>query len=280
MPKNKLPVLCVDIGGTKTRISKSLNGKTLTAPVVIPTPKSYADALDHIAKSAKTLDLEKCSVGVCGIAGSLDRNKGTIHICPNLPDWSGKPLKRHLENFFGFPFFVENDTALAGLAEARAKEFQSKKIVAYLTVSTGVNGVRIVDGKIDANAFGFEIGHQIINFDARTYFVNVGKGELEDYLGGAAITKREGEEPWQIENPTFWDDMAYVLSIGLINTILYWSPEVIIIGGSVATRINLNIVRAHLNNNLTIIPQIPQITKARLGDFGGLQGALEYIKII
>src|SRR4030066_415253 len=42
-------------------------------------------------------------------------------------------------------------------------------IVAFLTIGTGVGGARIVGGKPDANVFGFEPGHQIIDLGGNIF---------------------------------------------------------------------------------------------------------------
>jgi glucokinase len=50
-----------------------------------------------------------------------------------------------------------------GLGEAVFGAGKGREIVVYMTISTGVGGARIVGGKIDASAMGFEPGHQIID---------------------------------------------------------------------------------------------------------------------
>ncbi len=63
---------------------------------------------------------------------------------------------------------------------------------------------------------------------------------------------------------------------------VFWSPDVIVLGGSMITgdpSIPLDITEAHLKEILKIYPELPAIKKAELGDSGGLHGALEYIKL-
>ena len=74
--------------------------------------------------------------------------------------------------------------------------------------------------------------------------------------------------------------MARVLAYGLNNTIVYWSPDIVVIGGSMMKKIGIPIdrVRAHLSGILHIYEELPQVAHSTLGDIGGLYGALALIK--
>ena len=45
------------------------------------------------------------------------------------------------------PAFVDNDANVAGLAEALVGAGKDKSVVYYVTISTGIGGALIVDGK-------------------------------------------------------------------------------------------------------------------------------------
>ncbi|HWR57864.1 MAG TPA: hypothetical protein VN328_03155, partial [Thermodesulfovibrionales bacterium] len=62
------------------------------------------------------------------------------------------------------------------------------------------------------------------------------------------------------------------------NTIVHWSPDIVILGGSVAGKIPLGRVRFHLRRIMKIFPKLPPIEKAVLGDVGGLYGALHFLR--
>ncbi len=108
-------------------------------------------------------------------------------------------------------------------------------------------------------------------------------GHLEEYISGAALERRLGKKPEDILNPVVWEELARHLAYGLNNTILHWSPDIVVLGGSMIVRevgIKIPRVRAHLAKILTIIPptEHPPIISATLGDFGGLHGALALIR--
>jgi predicted NBD/HSP70 family sugar kinase len=147
-----------------------------------------------------------------------------------------------------------------------------------MTVSTGVGGVRIVDGEIDKSAMGFEPGHQIIDADGTLCpECKSVPGYLERYVSGSAIEMRHGKKAYEIDDPGVWDEAARFLAYGLNNTIVHWSPDVVILGGSVTGKIPLDKVRVYLADILKIFPEPPLIRKAVLGDFGGLYGALHFL---
>ncbi|KKU79875.1 MAG: hypothetical protein UY04_C0001G0025 [Parcubacteria group bacterium GW2011_GWA2_47_7] len=272
-----------DIGGTKMRIALSKNGETFGDPKIVDTPKDFDAGMQMLKEIAhELLGGEKLIAAGGGIAGTLSRDKTTFLIGPNLHGWNGKPIKSALELAFGAPTFVENDTAIVGLGEAVAGSGMGHQIVAYMTVSTGVGGVRIVDKKIDVSAMGFEPGHQIIDADNTLYRSTVcGAGlDFESTVSGTAISARYEKKPYEITDEAFWEEMARILAFGLNNTIVHWSPDVVVIGGSMMNKIGIPVdrVRAHLKGILHIFPELPVITHSALADVGGLHGALHFIK--
>lgn len=270
--------LLFDIGGTKTRMALAKDGRTFSQPEIFATPSRLQEALPVFKRLAQL----KIKTVVGGIAGLLDKNKTQLARGPHLKGWEGQPLKPELQKIFKAKIYLENDTALVGLGEARYGAGQDYRIVAYLTISTGIGGVRIVDGKIDKNALGFEPGHSLIldcrdckNFKDCQNFV-----ELEDLISGSAIENGYGQKPEEIKDKRFWNKIAKILALGVYNTILYWSPEAVILGGSMMKSIPLAQVQLQLRQFNKILPQLPTVKKAKLGDLGGLYGALAYLKTL
>lgn len=274
--------LVFDIGGTKMRLAKSLNGKTFEPPKIIPTPQDFEQAMRALAALAIAVGGgQKIVTAAGGAPGPMDRKHNFLLNAPNLPRWRGKPLRRRLQQAFGAPVFLENDSAVVGLGEAAVGAGKGYNPVAYITISTGVGGARIVNGKIDFNALGFEPGHQIVDLDGSLDAGYNLKGTLEGYVSGAALKARYGKLPTEISDARVWNVWAKRLAVGINNTIVHWSPEAVVLGGSIITRGPgglLSKVSAELNKTLKIFPRPPKLIKAALGDFGGLYGALELIK--
>ena len=269
-----------DIGGTKTRIAATLDGQKFSEPAIFETPAAYSDGLKLLKKEIVRLsDGNKLEGLYGGIAGVITPGNCKLISSPNLLGWVDSCIKDDLENEFRCSVTVVNDSAIVALGEAHFGAGKGKEIVAYITVSTGVGGARIVDGKIDRAAVGFEPGHQIIDIDGSLEF-RPGEKELERLISGKAVEEITGKKAYEIEDIAFWDERAQMLAAGIANTILYWSPHIVVLGGSMMNKIGLSTerVKEYLPNYLKIFPEIPSIVKSELGDLGGIYGALALVR--
>jgi predicted NBD/HSP70 family sugar kinase len=251
-----------DIGATKIRVAYSADGEIFEKPKVFETPKNYDEGISLFIKSAR-----ECANGreIKSISGGMSRS---------ISGWTYEKFRNDLVDKFGAHVYTENDAAIVGLGEATWGAGRGSKIVAYITVSTGVGGVRIVDGKIDERSIGFEPGKQIIDIDTNK--------TLEDMISGKALERKTGKHPKEITDPAVWIEHAKILAIGLNNIIVEWSPDCIVLGGSMITgdpAIPLDKTEEYLKEILKIFPKLPAIKVAELGDFGGLYGALAFIKL-
>ncbi|OGE26602.1 hypothetical protein A3C26_04340 [Candidatus Daviesbacteria bacterium RIFCSPHIGHO2_02_FULL_39_12] len=270
--------LVFDIGGTKTRIGISSDGQALIETKIVPTPADFETGIQTIKQVADDLSHGQTIKKITGgIAGPLNQDKSMLIKSPHISSWIGKPLKERLENIFNATTFLENDAILAGLGEACFGVGKNYKIVAYLTISTGVGGAKIVEGKVDQNTQGFEPGHQIIKPDGIPCKCG-GIGHLETLVGGSYIQQRYGLKAEEITDPAVWDEIVKFLAIGLHNTIVHWSPEVVILGGSVSQSIPLDKLLEDLTVLSTIFPRLPKVSKGSLGDQAGLLGALKLLR--
>lgn len=271
----KQTLLTFDIGGSKIRICVSHDGKTLSETAVHPTPKKFVDGIHLFHAVAEELAHGRAITGVAGgIAGPLDSKKTMLVNSPNIPGWIRKPLVPQLQKTFHCPVILGNDAELCGLGEAHFGAGKGSSILAYITVSTGVGGSRIVDGKIDRSAMGFEPGHQVIGIRK--------DGELEHLVGGKRFERKYHKKPYEVHSRVIWTHMSEILARGLINVCVFWSPDRIVIGGSMIKQpgILFPVVNAYLKKNLKIFPLPPKVIPAKLGDFGGLYGGLALAGIV
>jgi len=273
-----------DIGGTKMRIASTMDGRSFDN---VHIEKTKADNFDEGMKQFEEMVLEiakgeKVKGIVGGIAGPLNKEKSMLSNSPNIKGWIGKPLKDMLVSFFDAPVRIENDAELVGLGEAlygAGKGFQN---VAYITVSTGVGGGRIVNGKIEEGSSGFEPGHQIIQYGDTKCPGCGGDGDLESFISGNALRKRTGKDPRLIsQNDPVWEELARIFAVGLHNVSIFWAPDLMVLGGSMivgSPAIPVERVEKHLTQIMKIYPTPPPIRKAVLKDEGGLYGALALVK--
>lgn len=277
--KSEEVFIVFDIGGTKTRVAVSHDGKTFDEPKVAATPKNFDEAMISFKKLADEARGGLAVRALCGgVPGTLSRDGASIFKLPNLPEWNGKDIKSELKKMFDAPAYIENDAALIGLGEAVNGAGRGYGIVVYITVSTGVGGARIEDGVIDKKSFGFEPGWQIINFADLNK--DQSGGYLGRYISGNALEEKFGKPAKDIVDEDVHDDLSFYLACGLHNTILHWSPDVVVLGGPIIMNhrlMPLAKVEEHLRVLLSEFPEIPVIKKAELGDFGGLHGALVFL---
>ena len=274
--------LVFDIGGTKIRLGASRDGNTFAGePKEFVTPQKFEDGIALIKKTADEFRGEEKIDGVVGgIAGVLNKEKSQLAGAPHIPDWAWKPLKERLEKELSADVRLENDSALVGLGEAHSGAGRGFKIVAYITISTGVGGTRIVDGKIDEGSMGFEPGHQIIDPNGPVCIACGVKGHLEAFISGYQMAIKYNMKPYEITDPDVWEELSKYLAIGVNNVLVHWSPDIVVLGGSMMKKIGIPIVRVreHLKEIFKISPEIPQIELATLGDIGGLYGGLALLR--
>ena len=271
-----------DIGGTKTRVGRSDDLETLGDHVSFKTPNDFEAGarmlLEHIAKVAGKEEVEGIAGGIRGV---LNEEKTGLANDAVLTSWIDSSITEALQAVYDVPVFIENDAAIAGVGEAVYGAGKGAEIVAYHTVSTGVGGVKIENGDIDMSAVGFEPGHQVIDID-RTVLGEDIQPILENVISGTAIKNRFGVEPYEIpQSDVLWDELASYLAQGLNNTIMYWSPDVIVLGGSMILgdpKIEIDPIRKYTVEALEDYVPSPLITLAKLGDEAGLYGGMGVLR--
>lgn len=272
-----------DIGGTKTRVAWSHDLLRFTDTLKQDTVLSYQEGMAALQAAIRTVAKDRPIHAMAGgIRGPLNHEKTGIVSETSLCDWVGRPLARELSVAFnGIPVHLENDTAIVGLGETHFGAGKGYDIVAYHTVSTGVGGARFVHGKLDVVSVGFEPGHQILDLD-RTVLGRSVTPTLENLVSGNAVEKRRGVKPYDIAQADhIWDELASYLAAGLKNTIVYWSPEIIVLGGSMIVgdpRIPLEAIIKHTKAVLGELEPCPKIVDATLKDEGGLYGAMVLLR--
>ena len=262
-------IIIADIGGTRMRIAASDELGSFEEPVAFDTPSGFDDALGLFTDSVREIAHGRpIAGGIVGIAGLVSADRQTLLKAPHLQAWIGKDIAAAFGRAIGAPVRLENDAALAALGEAQQGAGAGAGIVAYVTAGTGIGGARIVDGSIDRSAFGFEIGHQRLGSD-------MDAPEWETFASGSGLEKRYGKTASALTDPAIWEACADHFAIGLYNTILHWSPDRVVLGGSLFVKeaIPLERVRATLRAAATALEDIPEIRLATLGDRSGLYGA-------
>jgi len=199
---DQLPlVVGVDLGGTQIRTAV-LRGPTLLSRVSLMTgktpspdriiPRTYTAIQEALGKAGTTIE-QIAGIGISA-PGPLDSKTGVIFTPPNLPGWDHVPLRDIFTEHFHIPIFVENDANAAGLGEHMFGAGRGINSLVYITISTGIGGGVIIDGKILEGVSGTagEVGHMTIDWHGER--CNCGNiGCLEYIASGASIARKANE---------------------------------------------------------------------------------------
>jgi len=97
--------------------------------------------------------------------GPVDYKRGLVRLSHHVPGWENVPIRQLFANEFGAPTQVDNDANVAALGEWRFGAGRGVADLLYVTVSTGVGGGWILDGRPYRGATGMagEIGHTVVD---------------------------------------------------------------------------------------------------------------------
>lgn len=288
----------IDIGGTHTRIGFSRDGRRFFAIEKFRTPKRMSEGMRVIAAHIQRTVLRNLEstrkrgqplgwTPICiAVPGSVDA-RGGVHGLANLPDWNPKKLARAFARVVNGMFFplnrnvpinplVVNDADAVGIGEARRGAGRGYRRVAYFTLSTGVGGALITDGRLDQRIF--EPGHE--RFVPNGRLCGCGRrGCFESYASGKGFLKTYGIHPEHCRNKKIWEAHAQIVGKGLMHTIVRWSPDIVVIGGGLAQAgaLLFTPLRAYIRSHCKAFSP-PPILRAKLGDHSGLYGCLELMR--
>jgi glucokinase len=233
-------------------------------------------------------------VGVCA-AGQVDVHEGrVVWASPNIPEWTGTPIKARLEGALGLPVTVDNDANAAAYGEWWAGAGKGAGDAVLLTVGTGVGGGIVLGGKVwrGGRFRGGEIGHMILVADGVP--CNCGqRGCLEVYASGTAIARlaREHMPGWEGAAPDVFElaaqgeaeadfvlaNAARNLALGIVSLTSILDPDRFIIGGGVASaptymhRVRAALLDPTVTGDRPFDPQ--RVVPATLGVAAGVVGA-------
>lgn len=202
----------VDLGGTKICVAISDYLGNILARKSFPTPglsgrEAVIDAIylgiEEIRQQAGASWDQIDEIGL-SCPGPVDTEKGILYSPPNLPGWKEVPLKKKFQEKYQKRVWVENDANAAALAEMYFGAGQGYADQVYLTMSTGIGGGVIVNGKLvkGAHFSAGEVGHNVLVPDGP--LCGCGRyGCFEALCSGTAIARRMREIA--TENPdTVW----------------------------------------------------------------------------
>ncbi|MBW4507345.1 MAG: ROK family protein [Scytonematopsis contorta HA4267-MV1] len=252
------------------------------------------------------------AIGV-SFGGPVDAATGVVRLSHHVPGWENVRLRELLEEKFGIRVSVDNDANVAALGEFSFGAGVGYESLFYITVSTGVGGGWILNGKPFRGASGMagEIGHMVV--DPNGPLCLCGKrGCVERLASGVymgrdlreilvkdlqRLERGEGEKVLELvggdlglvtgkvvsDAASLGDELAreilyrgaWGLGLGIGNVGNLMNPQLFVLGGSVTKAGEgwWEVVRKTALE--TALPEVDfEIVKASLGDDAPLWGAV------
>ena len=298
----------VDIGGTHVRVGAFDSAGQLLgqneAGIASIKPESGLSLIEQLIH--ETLDSVNAQsllgIGI-GCTGPVDPVQGLVNNPYTLAGWSNVSIVERLNKTFNVPVRLENDADTAALGEYWQGSGQDAKRLYAVTVGTGVGTALIVDGKIYRGVDGShpEGGHQLIDPNGPECYCGY-RGCWESLISGTAISSHarsaknneqllsladgdpnridahmvaEAARAGDLTANAIMQKAARDFSLGIINIISLFVPDVLVLSGGVMKSADLFLPT--LEETLkTPNPMVPfdrvQIVPAQLGYYAGLYG--------
>lgn len=193
-------LLALDIGGTKIAAGLvSPAGAVLCAERIAsrargPAEDLFADVVSLAERVLAVSGVEPSALAGIGVGcgGPMRYPEGRVSTL-NIPAWRDFPLRERLVSHFGRPVVVDNDAKALALAEYWIGAGQGASCLIGMTVSTGVGGGIVVDGRLLHGASGNagHIGHIAVLRDANAPSCACGaRGCVEAVASGTGLATR------------------------------------------------------------------------------------------
>lgn len=298
----------IDLGGTQVRAALvNRQGKLLARAEdltdaeagpdrVLAQIKALADDLIDVAGRASVV-----GIGV-STPGPIDTISGMARDIPTLAGFVDFPLKEELQKRFALPVSLENDGIAAALGEWRYGAGRGLDNLVYATVSTGIGGGVIADGRVLRGRKGMagHIGHMSVMPDGALCPCG-NKGCFEAYGSGTAFGKRAqkrafactetvlGADGAPVDSRAVFsaaregdplanelvDEEAQILGRGFTSLLHIYSPDMIIMGGGLSQefdRLHPGIRNYIAEWAMPAFKDVP-VVRSALGQNSGLVGA-------
>ena len=301
---SKKYVVGLDLGGTKIYTALvDLNGTIIKEKVVETLAFEGEEAvinrmMDTIDYVIEGTDKELIKAIGIGAPGALDLKEGIVIESPNLP-FENFELVGKIRARYDLQTYLDN---VATLGEYKFGAGKGTENMIYMTVSTGIGGGAILNGKIFRGSTGnaLEIGHTTISQE-RTRCGCGKNGCAESLASGTAIGKRAKEAVNSNAETALknYDDVTSkevfieaangdrvakeilntsltYLGITVANIITTFDPEKVVIGGGVINGgdIVLETVKEEVAKRcMKVFVDSCSIEKAKLGGQAGVLGA-------
>lgn len=276
-----MTILAIDIGGTKFSLA-AFEGDRITRRETHPTDATggrdwMLGQLAHLlADWRRDFRFDACGIG---FGGPVDYASQRVVLSTHVAGWAGFDLPAFVAERAGAPTVMDNDANAGALGEALFGAGRNCSPLFYMTLSTGIGGGVVVDGRVlrGADSYAGEIGHITLRPDGPECLCGA-RGCLERLCCGLWLARDHGRTARELMlDPTFVAGYVVDLALGLKAAIMLLNPARIVIGGGIAKagdRLFLPL-RAELRRQITAWSGARlDVVPAALADDSVLFGAL------
>lgn len=303
----------IDLGGTKIHTALATEEGVIVKEAVLPTLaeegeekvlQRILESIEEVMEKGAIRHEELLSIGI-GAPGLIDQKEGVILTAANLP-FENYPLSDAIRKVYPVPVKVENDGNAALLGEYHLGERKKTKNLVYITVSTGVGGAAMVEGKLLLGAKGaaFEVGHMPLVKDSSILCGCGQYGHVESYVSGTGIRRAmeralsRGEESSMKEGTAFGTREIYeaskmgdalssrileeayaYLGMTVSQVLTMLNPEVVILGGGVSFIGDDFLKRVKFHTKKHTLPLLYEACEIRLSSFKEKTGVLGAVAV-
>ncbi len=230
--------LAIDIGGTKFSMAVFDDDRIIARQSRATDRQGGAEWMrEQIVSIArqwqKEMPIARCGIG---FGGPVNFKTQVISLSTHVAGWSDFALSAFIRDELGIPAVMDNDGYVGALGEYVYGANKGCDPSFYMTISTGIGGGLIMDGKIfrGADSYASQIGHTPINADGEICFCGA-TGCLERYCGGMWIEKQYGRTAREmLAEPVFVEEYVKNLAQGIKILIFLLNPVRIAIGGGIS----------------------------------------------
>jgi len=293
----------VDIGGTKIAVGMiDSDGKVLARlECSTDADRGYPEGLRRITEmlqaTAQTANTQISGIGI-GSTGPVYPLTGEFGDVNFFPHWKGENPVRDLSRTFQVNVAIENDADAAALAEAGWGAGQHKSRLIYVTFGTGIGTGFILDGQLyrGVDQSHPEMGHHVIDASGPLCMCGFNGCWESMAAGPAMVSWVESKMPKDYPNRDNLtakricelaragdelareavDREARYLGLGLANLVTMFTPDAIVLGGSLmkSAPLFLEEIRKTICRCCRFVPyEKTELTLASLGEDANLIGA-------
>jgi len=303
--------LAVDLGGTKCSAAVvDRKGRIVSCRTLLVDVSSPSGPVVQIVELAKELAGAKkpqdAYVAAAVAVPGLVRRNGTVW-APNLPGWEQMPLARRLTRSLRIPVWVESDRNAAVLGESWLGAARGKSDAIVLMIGTGIGAGILSGGRILRGAHELSGCAGWFTVTREEVHAAQGCGELESLAAGPAIARaaqqrlRDGEasslsqldaskitahevaaaaRQGDAVAADIFNRAGRLLGFAVANLVSLLDPEVIILGGGMASVADLYLgplQKAMLERAQPLAAQRVKIAVSKLGDKVNLLGCARLV---